>query len=143
MSDAELYARAERRCLPWATSVDFSQAVVTNAPVVFTAGQGPFAPDGSIVGIGDPAAQMRQTFENLSTVLAAVGASLESVVAQTVYLARADDFAVFKEVRREVYREPFPATTTLRVDLLEPEMLVELTAGAAVGAARRELSSAG
>jgi enamine deaminase RidA (YjgF/YER057c/UK114 family) len=138
VSAAELYARTERRCFPWATTVDFSQAVVTNAPLVLTSGQGPFGPDGSVVGTGDPAAQIRQTFENLSTVLEAVGASLETVIAMTVYLARAEDFPIFKEVRREVFREPFPATTTLRGDLLEPEMLVELNATAAVGVPREE-----
>lgn len=129
---------AERHCLPWAAAVDFSQAVVTNAPLVATAGQGPFGPDGSIVGAGDPAAQMRQTFQNLSTVLEAVGASLDTVVSQTVYLARAEDFYTFKRVRREFLSEPFPAATTLRVDLLEPDMLIELTAVAAVGVPRRE-----
>jgi 2-iminobutanoate/2-iminopropanoate deaminase len=138
VSAPELYARADRRCLPWAATVDFSQAVVTNAPIVFTSGQGPFGPDGSVVGVGDPAAQMRQTFENLSTVLEAVGGSLATVIAQTVYLARAEDFAVFKDVRAEFFSEPFPAATTLRVDLLEPEMLVELNATAAVGVPREE-----
>lgn len=135
---AEPYNLAERRCLPWAPSVDFSQTVVTNAPLVATSGQGPFGPDGAVVGAGDPAAQMRQTFENLSTVLEAVGASLETVVSQTVYLARAEDFDTFKRVRREFFSEPFPAATTVRVDLLDPDMLVELTAIAAVGVTRRE-----
>ena len=76
---------------------------------------------------------MRQTFTNLRTVLESVGASLETVVSQTVYLARADDFAAFKAVRSEFFAAPFPAATTLRVDLLEPGMLIELTAVAAVG----------
>jgi 2-iminobutanoate/2-iminopropanoate deaminase len=133
MNESGLYARAERHSLPWGSTVDFSQAVVTNAPLVLCAGQGPFGPDGSIVGIGDPKAQFRQTFENLSTVLRSVGASLDSVLTQTVYLARAEDFPAYKEVRREYFSAPFPATTTLRVDLLEPDMLIELTASAAVG----------
>jgi len=132
------YATAERRCLPWAPTVDFSQAVVTDAPLGFTAGQGPFAEDGSLVGAGDPEAQIRQTFANLATVLEAVGASLASIVSLTVYLARAEDFPVFKAVRAEVLAPPFPAATTLRVDLLEPGMLVELTAVAAIGADRAE-----
>lgn len=136
--DSTPYARAERHCLPWAHTVDFSQAVVTNAPVVFTAGQGPFDSNGEIVGIGDPATQMRQTLTNLGTVLESVGASLESMLAQTVYLARAEDFPLFKEIRREFYAEPFPATTTLRVDLLEPGMLIELSAFAATGVVRTE-----
>ena len=132
------HATAERRCLPWAPTVDFSQAVVTDAPLVFTAGQGPFGADGSLVGLDDPEAQIRQTFANLATVLESVGASLASIVAQTVYLARAEDFPVFKAVRADVLSPPFPAATTLRVDLLEPGMLVELSAVAAVGAEREE-----
>ena len=130
------YVTAERRCLPWAHTVDFSQAVVTDAPLVFTAGQGPFGDDGSLVGLDDPEEQIRRTYANLATVLESVGASLASIVAQTVYLARAEDFPVFKRVRAEVLAPPFPAATTLRVDLLEPGMLVELSAVAAVGAER-------
>src|SRR4051794_10484813 len=92
---------ADRRSLPWAAAVDFSQSVTTGAPLVFCAGQGPFGPDGEVVGIDDPAAQMRQTFRNLATVLEAAGASLATVVSQAVYLARAEDFPTFKAVRRE------------------------------------------
>jgi enamine deaminase RidA (YjgF/YER057c/UK114 family) len=132
------YASAERHCLPWAHTVDFSQAVVTDAPLVFCAGQGPFGDDGSLVGRDDPEAQIRQTFANLATVLESVGASLASIVSQTVYLARAEDFPVFKKMRAELLAPPFPAATTLRADLLEPGMLVELTAIAAVGAERAE-----
>ena len=56
------HVSAERHCLPWAHTVDFSQAVVTDAELVFSAGQGPFGADGALVGIGDPEAQIRQTF---------------------------------------------------------------------------------
>jgi 2-iminobutanoate/2-iminopropanoate deaminase len=130
------FVTTRRGGLPWAGGVDFSQAVVTNAPLVFAAGQGPFGPDGSLVGAGDPEQQIRLAFQNLATVLEDAGASLATIVTQTVYLARAEDFPVFKAVRREVLSEPFPAATTLRVDLLEPGMLVEISAVAAVGAAR-------
>ncbi len=132
----DAYVRAQRSALPWSAAVDYSQAVVTNAPLVFAAGQGPFGENGELVGLGDPAAQIRTAFENLSTVLQEAGASLATIVSQTVYLARAEDFPVFKEVRREVLAPPFPAATTLRVDLLEPGMLVEISAIAAVGVAR-------
>jgi 2-iminobutanoate/2-iminopropanoate deaminase len=134
--DEGTFVNARRGALPWAAGVDFSQAVVTNAPLVFAAGQGPFGEDGSLVGPGDPEHQIRLTFQNLATVLEDAGASLATIVTQTVYLARVEDFPVFKAVRREVLSEPFPATTTLRVDLLEPGMLVEISAIAAVGVAR-------
>jgi 2-iminobutanoate/2-iminopropanoate deaminase len=130
------YARTDRSALPWAGTVDFSQTVVTNAPLVFAAGQGPFGDDGGLVGLDDPAAQIRKAFANLAAVLEAAGASLATIVSQTVYLARAEDFPVFKAVRREVLSPPFPAATTLRVDLLETGMLDEIIAIAAVGAER-------
>jgi 2-iminobutanoate/2-iminopropanoate deaminase len=130
------FVTARRGSLPWAAGVDYSQAVVTNAPLVFAAGQGPFGDDGSLVGVGDPETQIRLAFQNLARVLEDAGGSLATIVAQTVYLARAEDFPVFKAVRRDVLSEPFPAATTLRVDLLDPEMLVEISAIAAVGAVR-------
>jgi 2-iminobutanoate/2-iminopropanoate deaminase len=132
----DTFVTARRGALPWAAGVDYSQAVVTNAPLVFAAGQGPFGPDGSLVGPGDPETQIRVAFQNLATVLDDAGASLATIVTQTVYLARAEDFSVFKAVRREVLSEPFPAATTLRVDLLEAGMLVEISAIAAVGVVR-------
>lgn len=134
--DEGTFVGARRGALPWAAGVDFSQAVVTNAPLVFAAGQGPFGEDGSLVGPGEPERQIRVTFQNLAMVLEDAGASLATIVTQTVYLSRAEDFPIFKAVRREVLTEPFPATTTLRVDLLEPGMLVEISAIAAVGVVR-------
>jgi enamine deaminase RidA (YjgF/YER057c/UK114 family) len=41
---------------------------------VVISGQVPAGPDGTIVGAGDPAAQVRQVFTNLATALAAAGA---------------------------------------------------------------------
>jgi 2-iminobutanoate/2-iminopropanoate deaminase len=128
MSGPSYYSRARTTSLPWGGTVDFSQTVDTNAPLIFTAGQGPFDEHGAVIGLNDPEAQIRQTLRNLASVLEAVGGSLETIVTQTVYLARAEDFPVFRNVRLEFFESPFPATTTLRVDLLEPGMLIELQA---------------
>ena len=110
---------------------------MTNAPIVFAAGQGPFGEDGGIVGLGDPAAQFRTAVgEPLDRAAEAGGASLATIVSQTVYLARAEDFPCSRNDAEGCSRRRSRRATTLRVDLLEPGMLVEISAIAAVGIAR-------
>lgn len=72
----------------WQDRSGFSQAwrVDGAESVVFLAGQGPVSADGELVGEGEFDAQVRQTFENMKTVLTQAGASLESIVKLTVYL---------------------------------------------------------
>lgn len=128
-------ARADRSSLPWAGAVPYAQSITVQGPLVFTAGQGAFDDAGELVP-GDVASQTRLAFANLEAVLAAAGTGLDGVVSMTVFLARAEDFAAFKAVRAETFSAPLPALTTVRCDLLEPGMLVEVNAVAVVGAVR-------
>lgn len=93
----------------------YSQAVRAG-DLVFLAGQGPFAPDGSPVE-GLFAEQARQTFRNLAAVAEAAGGSLERAVRVGVYLRDMADFPVLNQVYREFFSEPFPARTTIQSDL--------------------------
>src|SRR2546423_15494025 len=72
----------------WQDQFGFSQAwrVDGAQTLVFVSGQGPISDEGQIVGERDFDAQARQVFDNLRTVLAQSGASLEAVVKVTVYL---------------------------------------------------------
>ncbi len=114
----------------------FSQAVTTNAPLVFTAGHAAFAEDGALVGIGDVETQIRQTYANISRVLEDCGASLQTILQQTVYLMYTEDTAVLRKVIWELLEPPLPAATAVRCDLVHPDMLVEIDVVAAVGARR-------
>lgn len=73
--------------------------------------------------------QTRQTLTNLQAVLEESGASLETVVKVSVYLARAEDFDAMNEVYAEVMPKPYPARSTVFVGLL-PGLLVEIDAWA-------------
>ena len=76
----------------------YSHAVAVSWRLVVISGQVPADGTGRLVGPGDPAAQVRQVFENLKAALAAAGATMEQVVKLTVYLA---DLVAFRQVRDE------------------------------------------
>lgn len=93
----------------------YSQGVV-HGGVVYLAGQGPFDADGQRVG-ETFADQVRQTFRNLQAVAEAAGTSLEHTVRYGVYLRSLDDFEELNEVAKEFLPQPFPARTTIPVEL--------------------------
>jgi 2-iminobutanoate/2-iminopropanoate deaminase len=100
--------------------------VVVSGEMVYTAGQVGFDAAGSIVE-GGVAAQTRQAFENLRLCLEAAGCALEDVVKVNAYLADLDDFASYNDAYRELFREPYPARTTVGA-ALAPGLLVEVEA---------------
>jgi reactive intermediate/imine deaminase len=115
----------------WQDRAGFSQAwrVDEASALVFVSGQAPVSAEGQLVGEGDFDAQTRQVFENLRTVLAEAGSSLEDVVKLTVYvtdIARLPDFA---RVKSEFVEGPQPGSTALEVSALaRPEMMIEVEA---------------
>jgi len=64
----------------------YSHAVAFSGRTVAVSGQVPADREGRVVGLGDPAAQVRQVFENLTAVLAAAGATMADVVKLMVFL---------------------------------------------------------
>jgi 2-iminobutanoate/2-iminopropanoate deaminase len=115
----------------WQDAAGFSQAwrVDAAASLVFVAGQGPVSPDGQLVGADDFDAQVRQTFENMRTVLDQSGASFESIVKLTVYLTDIAKLRDFGRVRGEFITGPAPASTAVQIGALAlPGMMVEVEA---------------
>jgi reactive intermediate/imine deaminase len=100
-------------------------SVLVAGDLVFVSGQGPFAPDGTIVG-DDVAEQTRQTIANLRACLRAGGAELGDVVRVSAFLQDLTDRAAFNEVYAEHFPEPRPTRTTVQAGL--NGFLVELDA---------------
>jgi 2-iminobutanoate/2-iminopropanoate deaminase len=97
--------------------------------LVFTSGQAAIAPDGTLVGVGDFAAQAEQTMENLSTVLSAAGSSIERVFKVTIYVTDMANFEQVLELRRRWFRAPWPSDTIVEVAALGlPELEIEIEA---------------
>ena len=69
----------------------------------------------------------------MAAVLAAAGAGLEHVVQTTDYVVTTDNYRATADVRREVFRPPYPtATGVIVTGLLREGALIEIAAVAAL-----------
>lgn len=108
----------------------YSQAVRLGN-LVFTSGQIPLRPDGTIVE-GNVEEQAHQVFANLQAVLSAAGTGLEHTVKATVFVADLGQFAELNAVYAQYFQEPFPARSTVEVSRLPRDVLVEIEVVAVV-----------
>lgn len=93
--------------------------------LLFVSGQGPFDADGALVG-EDFTTQARAAFGNVEKIIRAAGGDLSGIVRIGAYLNTLDDFAAWNLVMREFLPAPYPARTTIPVDL--PGFLIEIDA---------------
>ena len=102
----------------------YSQAIV-HGDLVFTSGQIPINPTTGNIEAEGIAAQTEQVMQNLGAVLAAAGASFESAIKTTCFLADMADFAAFNEVYARYFTEK-PARSCVAVKTLPKSVLVEV-----------------
>ena len=106
--------------------------------LLYLGGQVAMDEKGDLVGEGDVAAQVRQVYKNIGTILESAGASFQNVVQFTTYLTGRDLIGPFMEARNKIvdglYVDgDYPPSTLLIIDgLLDEEMLLEVTAVAAL-----------
>lgn len=107
---------------------------VTNARMVYVAGQVALDASGALVGPGDFRAQARQVFENLKAALEAAGAAFGDVIKLNFYLLDFAHLPILREIRDAyVNTERPPASTAVQVSrLAREEFLLEVEAVAAV-----------
>ena len=103
----------------------YSQAVITGN-LVFCAGQIPLDPATGNVVAGGIEEQARRVLENIKSVLAGAGTSLEKVVKATVFLKDMNDFVGMNKVYSEYFTANFPARSTLQVARIPKDCLVEI-----------------
>ena len=106
----------------------YSQGIVVQRELVFTAGQVAIVPATGNVIDGDIKAQTRQVLENLKAILESGGSNLASVVKTTVYLKDMNDFPAMNEVYGQYFQETPPARSTVEVARLPRDVRVEIDA---------------
>jgi 2-iminobutanoate/2-iminopropanoate deaminase len=103
----------------------YSQAIRAGS-LLFVSGQIPIDPATGTLVDGDIAAQTHRVFHNIRAILEAAGASLDSVVRATVYLADMNDFAIVNEVYGGYFSSPAPARATVQAARLPKDARVEI-----------------
>jgi 2-iminobutanoate/2-iminopropanoate deaminase len=104
----------------------YSQAVKSGG-LIHLAGAVSQDPSGSVAPKGDVKGQTTRVIERMRALLAAAGSSLEQVVAVTVYLKSASDFAAMNEAYSGFWTKDPPTRTTVVADFVVPDALVEIS----------------
>jgi reactive intermediate/imine deaminase len=114
------------------SSLPLSQATLAGN-LLFIGGAVAANERGEIVGKGDIKAQARQALENIKAIVEAAGGTLRDVTRTTVYLTDLGNYNGMNEVYRTYFPVEPPARATVRVDLANPEFLIEIEATAVLG----------
>lgn len=88
---------------------------------------------GNTVHVGDFRAQLRRTYDNITGLLAAEGATWKDIVRTTCYLRDIErDYEAFNQERTAFFAEqrldPLPASTGIQAILCRPDLLIEIEA---------------
>lgn len=119
----------------------FSHMVATQpgSRLIFVSGLTSRAADGSIVGVGDAVAQMRQVFLNLQSVLEVAGAGLGDVASIRTYVTNIGEWSRLEPIWREFWGDVWPASTLVEISrLFDERQMIELEATVALGPAKAD-----
>jgi enamine deaminase RidA (YjgF/YER057c/UK114 family) len=113
----------------------YSEAVITEGGrTVWLAGQVALADAAGKSLAGDFEGQVREIFRLLGVTLAEAGGSLADMVTMTVFITDARFGDRFTEMRKEIFRDNFPASALITCRALaRPELLVEVQGMAVIG----------
>ena len=103
----------------------YSQAVETDG-MVFLSGQIPVNPATGNVVDGGVKEQPAQVIENIKSVLAEAGLTVENIVKTTVFLKDMSLFADMNEVYAGYFDKDFPARSAVAVKSLPKDVMVEI-----------------
>lgn len=118
----------------------FSSPAVDAGDYVYISGQGPQRPDGKMPATF--AEQVRQTLDNIKSIVEAAGLTMNNVVYTQVYLTDISKYAEMNRVFGEYFPKNPPARAVLGVAAL-PQSAIEINAVAVRDlTARREISPA-
>lgn len=105
----------------------YSTAVI-HGDTCYLSGVIPVVPATGKLAEGDAAAQARQVFENMKTILGELGSSLDKVLKTTVFMQDLGAFGAVNEVYAEYFGPDYPARSCVEVSKLPMGAQVEVEA---------------
>jgi aminoacrylate peracid reductase len=109
----------------------YSPGVLANG-VLYISGIVAVDAQGKIIGQGDVVTQTRAVLNAIQTIVQTAGGTMADITFNSIFLKSLDDYEAMNEVYREIFSSQFPARYCLRVDLVKPEFLVEISSVAHV-----------
>lgn len=106
---------------------------IKGTTILLISGTASVGDNGETLYPGDFRAQTWRTYQNITSLLEAEGASWKDIVRTTCYLRDIErDYAAFNEVRTQFFKEqgldPLPASTGIQAILCRPDLLIEIEA---------------
>lgn len=112
----------------WPERYTFSPALRVGN-LLFLSGTTAVDESGTLVAPGDIVGQARYIFQKFAKLLAAAAAGLEHIVETTEYITTTENYRGTAEVRRAIFRPPYPtATGVIVAGLLREGALIEISA---------------
>jgi enamine deaminase RidA (YjgF/YER057c/UK114 family) len=114
----------------------FSRALrldIKGITILLISGTASVDENGKTIHAGDFRAQCWRTYQNITGLLEAEGATWKDIVRTTCYLRDIErDYEAFNEIRTQFFKErglnPLPASTGVQAILCRPDLLVEIEA---------------
>jgi len=114
----------------------FSRALrldIKGVTILLISGTASVDESGKTVHAGDFRAQCSRTYQNITGLLEAEGATWQDIVRTTCYLRDIErDYEAFNEIRTQFFKEqeldPLPASTGIQAILCRPDLLIEIEA---------------
>ena len=111
----------------------YSRAV-RHGRVIRIAGTAGLGEDGQVVS-GDVVDQTRRAIELIKAALEDLGATLGDMIMTRIYVKDAHDIDRVAVIHGDVFRDIRPATTIVKVEFIDPKILVEIEGEAVYGGA--------
>ncbi len=125
---------SERKRVSTATKYEFQfgySRAIRAGNLIRVAGTAGLGPNGQVVS-DDPVEQARRALEIITNALEELGAKLSDVVMTRIYVNDVRNIDSIAVIHGEVFRDIRPATSIVRVELIDPKILVEIEAEAVV-----------
>lgn len=103
----------------------YSQAIESNG-FLFLSGQIAIDPSTNQIVGNNIESQTRQIFKNIKAVLKAAGTKMSNVVKCTVFMTDLNDFSKMNKLYEEEFEGHRPARSTVQVDRLPKDVLIEI-----------------
>ena len=112
----------------WPPRYTYSPAILADN-LLFISGTTATDENHQIVGAGDITAQTRYIYQKFAKILASLGATCDNIVMTTEYITTTEGYKGTADVRREFFKNGFPAATGVIVaGLLGRGVLIEISA---------------